>query len=461
VLIDPEAAGKVIGEKPFLGKISRRAAMAAIVILILVAGVLAGWNFYLRQSKHVEPASLDKMAYSLPDKPSIAVLPFDNLSGDPKQEYLADGISESIITALSYIPNMFVIARNSTFTYKGKPVKVRQVAEELGVRYVLEGSVLKAEDRIRVTAQLIDATTGYHVWSRSYDRTINDLFALLDDVTKTIAIELQVQISDKVAHLSRKTNNLEAWASATEAYTLITRLSKENITRARVLTEKAVKLDPKYGYAWSILAAAHYWEAIFGYSESKAVSFKQAVEFNSKALKLDDTLSCAMALQARIYAAQGRLEEAIVAGDKSIDMGPSVDVNYALIAGVMTYAGRFDEAIALFKDAMRLNPYYPAIYLRGIGISYLMAGHYEEALETYKQLLNRAQKGEFPPIFAHLCLSAVYAELDKKDEASSHTSEILKINPRFSLEMAKNFYIFKSPQHSERWISLLHMAGLK
>jgi adenylate cyclase len=460
VLIDPEAAGKVIGEKPLFGKMSRRAAMAAIVILTLIAGGL-GWNLYLRQSKRVEPVSLDNMAYPLPDKPSIAVLPFDNLSGDPKQEPLADGISESIITAISYIPDMFVIARNSTFTYKGKPVKVRQVAEELGVRYVLEGSVLKAVDRIRVTAQLIDATTGYHVWSRSYDRAISDLFALLDDVTKAIAIELQVQISDKVAHLSGKTNNLEAWASATEAYSLVSRLGKENIARARVLTEKAVNLDPKYGYAWAILAAAHYWDAALGYSPSKAESFKKAVEFNSKALELDDTLSCAMALQALIYRAQGKLEEAIDWSKQSIDMSPSLDVNYAAAADIMNYAGKFDEAIVLLKNAMRLNPYYPAMYLNGIGISYLMAGHYEEALEAYERLLNRAQRGEFPPLLAHLGLAAVYAELEKKDEARTHKIEILRINPHFSLEMAKRVRTFKSPQDSERWQSALRKAGLK
>jgi TolB-like protein/class 3 adenylate cyclase len=170
VLMEPEAAGKVIGEKRFLGKISRRSAIAAIIILIVVAVGLAGWNLYLRQSKRLEPASFEKMAFPLPDKPSIAVLPFDNLTGDPDQEYFSDGITEEIITALSNTPKLLVIARNSTFTYKGKPVKVQQVAEELGVQYILEGSVRKVENRIRITAQLIDAIKGYHIWSERYDR---------------------------------------------------------------------------------------------------------------------------------------------------------------------------------------------------------------------------------------------------------------------------------------------------
>jgi len=176
VLTEPEAAGKVIGEKRFLGKISRRGAIAAAIVIVIAAGGLISWNIYLHQSKKVEAASLDKMAYPLPDKPSIAVLPFDNLSGDPEQEYFTDGITENIITALSKVPAMFVIARNSTFTYKGKPTKTKQVAEELGVQYVLEGSVQKSADRLRITAQLIDAIKGHHLWAERYDRELKNIF---------------------------------------------------------------------------------------------------------------------------------------------------------------------------------------------------------------------------------------------------------------------------------------------
>ena len=171
VLMEPEAAGKVIGEKRFIGRISRRTAIAAIIILIIVAGGLAGWNFYLHQSKRVEAANLDKMAFPLPDKPSIAVLPFTNMSGDPEQEYFSDGITEDLITDLSKINKLFVIARNSVFTYKGKSVKISKVAEELGVRYVLEGSVRRADGQVRINSQLIDATTGGHLWAERYDGT--------------------------------------------------------------------------------------------------------------------------------------------------------------------------------------------------------------------------------------------------------------------------------------------------
>jgi TolB-like protein len=181
VLMDPEAAGKVIGEKRIEPKRGQRVAFAVVIGLLLVVGGVALWKSYIRTAAPpVEVASVEKMAFPLPKKPSLAVLPFDNLSGDPKQDYFSDGITESIISALSNVSNLFVIARNSTFTYKGKPVKVQQVAEELGVRYVLEGSVQRSGDRVRITAQLIDALEGHHLWAEQYDRRFGDIFALQD-----------------------------------------------------------------------------------------------------------------------------------------------------------------------------------------------------------------------------------------------------------------------------------------
>ena len=204
VLMKPDAVGKVIGEKRFLGRFSRKTAITAIIVLLVVAGGLIGWNIYLQQSKKVEPASVDKMAFPLPDRPSIAVLPFDNLSGNPEDESIADGISDSIITALSKTPKMFVISRNSTFTYKGKPVKVRQVSEELGVRYVLEGSLQKSNDQLRINVQLIDAIAGNHLWAEKYDRNMQDIFALQDDITMKIITALQATVSGRASKYYRK-----------------------------------------------------------------------------------------------------------------------------------------------------------------------------------------------------------------------------------------------------------------
>ena len=288
VLMEPRVtvAGEPKKEKP--APMRRKAILAGGVALVVVIIVAVIWNFYFRPPP-VEVASVEKMAFPLPEKPSIAVLPFSNLSGDPAQDYIADGISENIISALSKISEMFVIASNSTFTYKGKPVKVQQVSEELGVRYVLEGSTQKIGNRLRITAQLIDATKGHHLWSEKYDRDMKDLFALQDEITHKIIVELQVKLTEgeqaRVSHKS--TANLEAWSYAVRGLKLFERVSKENNAKAMELFELAVELDPGYVWAWVRLAWTHVVAAKPGWSQSPSESFKKAVEISQKALVLD------------------------------------------------------------------------------------------------------------------------------------------------------------------------------
>jgi adenylate cyclase len=237
VLMEPEAAGKVIGEKkPKPTKRGWKAVAVVAVVVFVVGGLI--WNFYLRGSQ-TERARVEKMAFPLPDKPSIAVLPFVNMSGDPGQEAFADGVTENITTTLSKIPELFVIARNSAFEYKGKPIDVKKVAETLGVRHVLEGSIQKWGERIRITAQLIDATSGHHIWSEKYDREMRDLFALLDDVTRHIAVALQIKLTEgeQARVFYRDTENLEAWALGTQSWDVISRLTREDNAKARELAE--------------------------------------------------------------------------------------------------------------------------------------------------------------------------------------------------------------------------------
>jgi TolB-like protein/class 3 adenylate cyclase len=253
ILTEPDDAGKMVGaEKPKAGK-WRLAAFSALALIIFVVGALFIWNYHSRVQ--IEPASLDKIAYPLPDKPSIAVLPFDNLSGDPEQDYIADGISENIITALSYIPQMFVIARNSSFTYKGKPVKVQQVSEELGVRYILEGSVFKSGEKIRITAQLIDALTGGHMWSERFDRDLKDFFNLLDEITLAITVALQIELTDgeQARMWYDSTSNFEAWGHAVKGMGIFYNFGKEDMLKSRQLFEKALEIDPEYAHAVNML----------------------------------------------------------------------------------------------------------------------------------------------------------------------------------------------------------------
>jgi len=438
----------------------KKGALVGAIVLILCATAFAVWYFYLRPPP-IEPASVEKMAFPLPDKPSIAVLPFNNLSGDPTQDYIADGISENIISALSKISEMFVIASNSTFTYKGKPVKVQQVSEELGVRYVLEGSAQKIGNRVRITAQLIDATTGHHLWSEKYDRGMKDLFALQDEIAHKIIVELQVKLTEgEQARVSQKsTTNLEAWSYAVRGLKLFERGS---IAKAMALFEQAVELDPNYVWAWVRLAWTHIVAS--RYSQSPSESFKKAVQISQKVLVLDDTDSDVHALLGNIYLRQKRYKEAIAEGKKAIVLGPTNAQAHVLLAVTMNWVGRFDDAIPLVEKAMRLHPYYPAYYLTWLGAAYRMTGRYEEALTVYKQLLDRSLKGEFSDFPPHLFLAEVYAELGQDEKARTHAAEVLRLKPKFSLKWLYKptfHYNYKDPAHLERRVNALRKAGLK
>jgi adenylate cyclase len=461
VLMEPEAAGKVIGEEE--PKPTKRGwkTVAAVAVVVFVAGGLI-WNFYLRGSQ-TERARVEKMAFPLPDKPSIAVLPFVNMSGDPGQEPFTDGVTENITTTLSKIPKIFVIARQSAMAYKGKPIEVKKVAENLGVKYVLEGSFQKSGERIRITAQLIDATSGHHIWSEKYDRDMRDLFALLDDVTRNIAVALQIKLAEgeqaRVWH--RDTKNLEAWALASQAWDLYSRWTREDNARARELAEQAVKLDPQYGFAWSLLAYSHYFAAKMGWCESPKEYFKKAIELNQKALTLNKDLFCAVAMMGQIHLAQGQYERAIETGRRSIELGPNLVVNYRILAETLYYTGNFEEAITMGEKAIRLHPFCPWFFLTDLARSYCMVGRYKEALASYRQGLNRAQEVGLNPLPVYIGLAEVYSEMGRVEEAQTQALEILRINPNFSLENWSKREPFRDASHLEKRLTALRKAGLK
>jgi TolB-like protein/Flp pilus assembly protein TadD len=429
-------------------------------MVILVAGVFAVRNFYLRPD--VEPASIEKMAFPLPDKPSIAVLPFTNMSGDPEQEYFSDGITDQIITSLSIIPRLFVVARNSTFAYKGKTVKVQKVAEELGVRYVLEGSVQRSEDRIRILVQLIDATTGHHLWSERYDRDLKDLFALQDEIAMEIMTTLQVKLTEGeyARVLAGGTSNLEAMESFWRAEERLFRLSKEDNAEARRWVEKAIELDPNFSGAWAIKGYTHLTDVVYGFSKSPVQSIRRAEECAQKAITLDDSNAKAYALLGRLRGIQRKFDQAIEYGEKAVALNPNDPHMLLVFAITMHFNGRFEESIALLKKAMRLSPYYPAFYLATLAPSYVLTERYEEAIATSKLLLDRSRKGEFNPLLAHLYLAEAYIGLGHEDKARANAEEVLKINPNFSLKSFRLLYAYRDPIHSERRIAALSSAGL-
>ncbi len=427
-----------------------------VAIGIVTAGI---WKIYLSPAS-IEVASVERMMYPLPDQPSIAVLPFANLSEDPKQEFLCDGFTENITTTLSKIPQLFVIARNSASGYKGKSIDVKKVAENLGVRYILEGSVQKSGEHIRITAQLIDAMSGHHIWSEKYDRDMANLFQLLDEITRCIGVALQIKLTDgeqaRVFH--RGTKNLEAWALASQAFDVIQRFTREDVARARELSEEAVKLDPQYGFAWSVLAWTYFMEA--GWRESPEEYLKKAVELNHKALELNKDLFCATAMLGSIYLWQRQYEKAIAMGRKSIELGPNIALNYPALAITLNYTGNFEEAIKLAERGIRLHPFCTPWYLDTLAMSYRMAGRYEEALALYGKILTRAQTETFY-LSAHIGLAEVYSEMGRVDEAHTQGREILRIAPSFSLESWAKTQPFSDAKNLEKRLSALRKAGLK
>ncbi len=458
VLMKPDAAGKVIGEKRFLGRFSRRTALAAIIILVVVAGGLIGWNIYLQQSKKVEPASVEKMAYPLPEKPSIAVLPFDNLSGDPDQEYFSDGLTDQIISTLSKLRGVFVISRSSMFTYKGKPVKVQKVAEDLGVKYVLEGSVQRSADRVRITTQLIDATTGHHIWSEGYDREPKDIFAIQDDITIKITNALQVELTTgEETRMWDKTTNLRAYEKLLQALDYIYRYTKEDNSTARRLFEEAITLDPKYVNAYAGTGWTHFYDARFWWVESRAESIKMALQYAQKAIDLNDTSDAGYLLIGGVYFLQGQYEKAIAETERAVALNPNGAMGYSSLAGMVGCLGKWEESIELAKKSIRLQPFAPAFYYHFLGRAYFMTGQLDESIITWKKVL-QVNPNYLP---AHAFLAACYSSLDRYAEASAAAKEVLRINPKFSIESYTKTLPYKNKADIERYVAALRKAGLK
>jgi len=456
VLMEPEAAGKLIGEQEPKQTRWGRKAVAAVAVLVLVAGGLV-WNFYFRPPP-IEPASKEKMAYPLPDKPSIAVLPFANMSDDPKQEFFSDGITEEIITALSKSPYIFVIARNSTFTYKGKPIKVRQVSEELGVRYVLEGSVRREGERVRITAQLIDAIKGHHLWAERYDRETKEIFALQDEITMKImtALNVTLRAGDSFGKGLTGTRSLEAFLKFIEARERFYRYTKEDNALARGLLEEVISIDPNYCLAYSLLAATHASEVWFGTSKSPKDSLATAIELGEKAIALDESNADVRSGLGYHYVMAKQFDKAIAQTERALALDPNSSVNLYNCACNLAFLGRPKEAIPIFHEVLRRNPFAPAQYFVALGMAYRMAGHYAEALEQAKKAVDRDPKN----YFGYLAVAGTSILAGREEEGRVAAEQFLKTNPKFSLERYATTLPYKDQSHLNLWTDALRKAGL-
>jgi len=432
--------------------------MAATVVVVIA--VVALWQFVWRPShRAIEKADPKKMAFSLPDKPSIAVLPFANMSEDPKQEYFSDGLTEEIITALSKTPRVFVIARNSTFTYKGKAVKVKQVAEELGVRYVLEGSVRKSENHVRITAQLIDALTGKHLWAERYDRDLKQLFAIQDEITLEIIRALQVNLTEgeQARVIGKGTKNLQAYLKALEASVQFARMDKQGSMKAKELAKEAIALDPNYAYPYSTLSTTYLLDLWFDFSESPKESMRLAVEAAQKALALDPSDPRTHMGWANLYVMQREHDKAIASAERAVALNPGGARSLYALAIAMFYSCRFNEAVTVYEQAMRLDPFPSSMYFRNLGGAYRCVGRYEEAERQLKKALELSPND----LFAHLSLAIIYIKLGREKEAQAEATEVLRIHPKFSLDYFAKVNPLKCQSVLDDQIACLRKAGLK
>jgi TolB-like protein len=437
----------------------RWAALVAIIVFIAGAATLAVWKLSF-QPAQVNRASLERMAFPLPDKPSIAVLLFVNLSGDPKEDYFSDGLTEQIITSLSTLPSLFVIARNSTFVYKGKPVKIQKVAEDLGVQYVLEGSVRKSGDKMRITAQLIDAITGHHVWSEHYDRELKDIFDLQDEVTIKIMHAMRVELTDgeQARRWTKgRTKILKAYELNFQGIGFLKRGTKQDNDTARHLFEEAIALDPKYPWAYINLGTAHFWDARNGWSESPVKSIQRAFELAQKALAMDDSLDLGHSLLGAIYIVMRQYDRAIAEGERAVALNPNGALAFSFLSGIVGASGMWEDSVMYAKQSIRLDPFPGPLLYHMLGRAYFMTGKNDEAI----LILKKAVQINLDFLPAHIFLAACYSSIGRNVEANASAKEVLRIDPKFSIESYKKALTYKDKTDIEREITALQKAGLK
>ncbi len=400
---------------------------------------------------------------SLPDTPSIAVLPFANMSADPEQEFFSDGITEDIITALSKIGSLLVVARNSTFTYKGTAVDVKQVGREQGVRYVLEGSVRKAGERVRVTAQLIDAKTGHHLWAERYDRDLVDIFAVQDEITREVVVALDVRLreGEQARIWSGGTKNVEAWECVRLGQDALNRNKLEDRIEARQLFDRARELDPDYPMAWFSLGRACFHDADVGTGydsgADRDASYESAVAYAMKAVELDPSCADAYALVGICRLSMGEHDEAVAMSEKAIALAPNHAQNLAIVAAVLNKTGQPERSFELIKRAMRLCPIYPGWYLYVLATACRLMHRNESAVSAFEEAIKRNPENH-PAL--HVGLASILGELGREEDAKRTAAVILRLEPNFSIEKYVGRLSYRDPTELTRFEDGLRKAGL-
>ena len=397
-------------------------------------------------------------AFASPDKPSIAVLPFQNMSGDAEQDYFCDGLVEDIITTLSKLTGLRVIARNSSFVYKGRAVDIREAAKQLGVRYVLEGSVRKSGNRIRITAQLIDAMDGAHLWAERYDRAIDDIFAIQDEITLVLATEMQVKlIEGEQARLRyTTTTNVGAWTHWVQGMSHFHQaVSKEKMGAARICWEKALALDPASAALNAMLGFIHCLDARFGWWDDHETAIDKARAYTAKALEIDPDNAEAYTASSLILLMQRLYDEAVADARKAIQLAPGSALAADLASFVFVPSGYPEEGVLQSEKAIALSPHYPPAYLGTLGNAYRLAGRTEQAIATFKAYHARN------PGFGLTDLVIIYQQIGQADEARRTVEQLMAARPNFTIGgWLKTQFIRRDTAQVEADREALRAAGL-
>lgn len=454
VLLNPEASGSIVRKRDH----SRKSVFAAAAAVLLVAA--AGLAWWQPWAGSIERASAQRMKFALPSKPSIAVLPFANLSNDKDQSFFANGITDDIVTDLSKITGIFVVASHSTRGYKDKDFKVRQIAEDLGVRHVLKGSVRREGKQLRVTAQLIDAIKGNHVWSDRYDREVKDVFAVQTEVTrnvvKAMAVTLKARENDRV--FQKYVNNIEAYDYWQRARTIVEVPTRANIEKGEVLFKKAIELDPKFAGGYAGLSFNYAVKARFGFSSSREADVKLALELAKKAIESDPNFAWSHIALAGAYLANRKFDTAVDALQKALVIEPGgYEANlfmgfYLFRAGKSALAVKYSE----IADNLSRVPTYRGLAF--LGIAYFMDGNYAKSEETWKRVITSIGLVKHPAL--HVYLAASQFALNKADEAAATAARYSRIRPGFRMSKWPSLKSYKSEEFQQRLIRLAVKAGI-
>jgi len=432
---------------------------AVAVALVAMVAATAGY-FLLRGPETVgERASEARMAYPLPDKPSIAVLPFDTFSGEERDSFIAKGLTEDIITALSSVPQLFVISRTSSFAFKDKSVSATEIAEELGVRYILEGSIQRSGDMLRINAQLVDAIGGHHLWADNFDGEAKDLFALQDDIVRRILVELQVKLTggDHARVASRGTTNLDAWLLRMQAMAELYKFTRESTVRTRELLQKAHEADPGWSRPLGGLAWSYWWEAKKGWTDDREGWIRKGIELAEQAIEMDPNDTLGYMQLGNLYQLKGDHEPAIALREKAVRIAPNdFQANWGL-GSVLIAAGQPERGVEHLKRAERLAPRHPASLTWTLAQGQLFAGHYEDAIESANQAAARVPNRSLP----HVQLTAALTALGRMEEARGEAAEVLRIDPKFTVSgWKRQLTEYKDRAAVDLLASLLVQAGL-